>query len=72
AREQFVRIRERGAHAAVRMLDDVRHRVVFTLELDVVEHPDGRVSAAFSYADELLARDFVVVQLDERLDEIAR
>ncbi|MDA0629716.1 condensation domain-containing protein, partial [Acinetobacter baumannii] len=23
--------------------DDVRHRVVFTLELDVVEHPDGRV-----------------------------
>ncbi len=28
--------------------NDVRHRVVFELELDVVEHPDGRVTGAFS------------------------
>ncbi|WP_176015676.1 non-ribosomal peptide synthetase [Burkholderia sp. BCC0398] len=52
--------------------DDVRHRVVFTLELDVVEHPDGRVSAAFSYADELLARDFVETLVDLYHDEVAR
>ncbi|NTZ83243.1 amino acid adenylation domain-containing protein [Burkholderia metallica] len=52
--------------------DDVRHRVVFTLELDVVEHPDGRVSAAFSYADELLARDFVDALVDLYHDEVAR
>ncbi|KWE57557.1 non-ribosomal peptide synthetase [Burkholderia sp. MSMB2157WGS] len=52
--------------------DDVRHRVVFTLELDVVEHPDGRVSAAFSYADELLARDFVDGLVDLYHDEVAR
>ncbi|VWB56342.1 non-ribosomal peptide synthetase [Burkholderia aenigmatica] len=52
--------------------DDVRHRVVFTLELDVVEHPDGRVSAAFSYADELLERDFVDVLVDLYHDEVAR
>ncbi|CAD9217816.1 hypothetical protein BCEN4_1120002 [Burkholderia cenocepacia] len=52
--------------------DDVRHRVVFTLELDVVEHPDGRVSAAFSYADELLARDFVEALVDLYHDEVAR
>ncbi|RQV69131.1 amino acid adenylation domain-containing protein [Burkholderia cenocepacia] len=52
--------------------DDVRHGVVFTLELDVVEHPDGRVSAAFSYADELLARDFVETLVDLYHDEVAR
>ncbi|MBE2972793.1 amino acid adenylation domain-containing protein, partial [Burkholderia cepacia] len=52
--------------------DDVRHRVVFTLELDVVEHPDGRVSAAFSYADELLDRSFVDVLVDVYHDEVAR
>ncbi|WP_447924277.1 hypothetical protein, partial [Burkholderia cepacia] len=52
--------------------DDVRHRVVFTLELDVVEHPDGRVSAAFSYADELLARDFVEALVELYHDEVAR
>ncbi|AOK16595.1 non-ribosomal peptide synthetase [Burkholderia cepacia] len=52
--------------------DGVRHRVVFTLELDVVEHPDGRVSAAFSYADELLDRGFVDVLVDVYHDEVAR
>ncbi|MEZ0601061.1 amino acid adenylation domain-containing protein [Paraburkholderia sp. IW21] len=39
--------------------NDVRHRVVFELELDVVEHPDGRVTGAFSYADELVDGRFV-------------
>ncbi|AFQ48200.1 non-ribosomal peptide synthetase [Burkholderia cepacia] len=52
--------------------DDVRHRVVFTLELDVVEHPDGRVSAAFSYADELLDGGFVDALVDLYHDEVAR
>ncbi|MGS0894218.1 amino acid adenylation domain-containing protein [Burkholderia stagnalis] len=52
--------------------DDVRHRVVFTLELDVVEHPDGRVSAAFSYADELLDGGFVATLIDLYHDEVAR
>ncbi|WP_321799627.1 non-ribosomal peptide synthetase [Burkholderia sp. BCC1988] len=52
--------------------DDVRHRVVFTLELDVVEHPDGRVSAAFSYADELLDGRFVDALVDLYHDEVAR
>ncbi|WP_321784945.1 non-ribosomal peptide synthetase [Burkholderia pyrrocinia] len=51
---------------------DVRHRVVFTLELDVVEHPDGRVSAAFSYADELLDRGFVDALVDVYHGEVAR
>ncbi|KWZ35297.1 non-ribosomal peptide synthetase [Burkholderia anthina] len=52
--------------------NETRHRVVFTLELDVVEHPDGRVSAAFSYADELLARDFVDALVELYHDEVAR
>ncbi|CAE6826592.1 Tyrocidine synthase 3 [Paraburkholderia domus] len=39
--------------------NDVRHCVVFELELDVVEHPDGRVTGAFSYADELVDGRFV-------------
>ncbi|ASW01778.1 non-ribosomal peptide synthetase [Paraburkholderia aromaticivorans] len=39
--------------------NDVRHRVVFELELDVVEHADGRVTGAFSYADELVDGRFV-------------
>ncbi len=51
---------------------DVRHRVVFTLELDVVEHPDGRVSAAFSYADELLDGTFVDTLVRLYHDEVAR
>ncbi|MCA8309398.1 amino acid adenylation domain-containing protein [Burkholderia sp. AU28942] len=52
--------------------DDVRHRVVFTLEFDVVEHPDGRVSAAFSYADELLDGGFVDALVDVYHDEVAQ
>ncbi|KVP48759.1 non-ribosomal peptide synthetase [Burkholderia ubonensis] len=52
--------------------DDVRHRVVFTLELDVVEHPDGRVSAAFSYANELLDGRFVDALVDTYRDEVER
>ncbi|AOJ74277.1 non-ribosomal peptide synthetase [Burkholderia ubonensis] len=52
--------------------DDVRHSVVFTLELDVVEHPDGRVSAAFSYANELLDAAFVAALVDVYHDELAR
>ncbi|KVC52757.1 non-ribosomal peptide synthetase [Burkholderia pseudomultivorans] len=52
--------------------DDVRHRVVFTLELDVVEHPDGRVGAAFSYADELLDGGFVDTLVELYHDEVAR
>ncbi|EDT37161.1 condensation domain protein [Burkholderia ambifaria MEX-5] len=52
--------------------DGVRHRVVFTLELDVVEHQDGRVSAAFSYADELLDSRFVDALVDLYHDEVAR
>ncbi|MGU7769218.1 amino acid adenylation domain-containing protein [Burkholderia sp. MR1-5-21] len=51
---------------------DVRHRVVFTLELDVVEHPDGRVMAAFSYANELLDRSFVDGLVDAYRDEVVR
>lgn len=39
--------------------NDVRHRVVFELELDVVEHADGRVTGAFSYANELVDGGFV-------------
>lgn len=39
--------------------NDVRHRVVFELELDVVEHANGRVTGAFSYANELVSGDFV-------------
>ncbi|WP_256262001.1 condensation domain-containing protein, partial [Burkholderia ubonensis] len=52
--------------------DGVRHRVVFTLELDVVEHPDGRVSAAFSYANELLDGRFVDALVDTYRDEVER
>jgi amino acid adenylation domain-containing protein len=60
------------AGLSLEAFDDVRHRVVFTLELDVVEHPDGRVSAAFSYADELLDGDFVDALVDVYHDEVAR
>jgi non-ribosomal peptide synthetase component F len=52
--------------------DDVRHRVVFALELDVVEHPDGRVTAAFSYANELLDGRFVAALVAAYRDEVAR
>ncbi len=39
--------------------NDVRHRVVFDLELDIVERPDGRVTGAFSYGRELVDSAFV-------------
>ncbi|MFM0341713.1 amino acid adenylation domain-containing protein [Paraburkholderia fungorum] len=48
--------------------NDVRHRVVFELELDVVEHPDGRVTGAFSYAEELVDGGFVQALTADYLD----
>ncbi|MBU9229203.1 amino acid adenylation domain-containing protein [Burkholderia multivorans] len=60
------------AGLSVAAFNDVRHRVVFTLELDVVEHPDGRVGAAFSYADELLDGRFVEALVARYHDEVAR
>ncbi|AMO95609.1 amino acid adenylation domain protein [Collimonas fungivorans] len=42
------------AGLALSEFNDVRHRVVFELELDIVEHADGRVTGAFSYANELV------------------
>jgi len=47
------------AGLAIEGFDDVRHRVVFDLELDVTEHPNGRVSCAFSYANERVDAAFV-------------
>ncbi|BAN27161.1 non-ribosomal peptide synthetase [Caballeronia insecticola] len=47
------------AGLAIEGFDDVRHRVVFDLELDVTEHPDARVSVAFSYAIERVDGAFV-------------
>ncbi|WP_250516573.1 non-ribosomal peptide synthetase [Caballeronia sp. INDeC2] len=47
------------AGLAIEGFDDVRHRVVFDLELDVTEYPDGRVSCAFSYANERVDAAFV-------------
>ncbi|BAO92289.1 non-ribosomal peptide synthetase [Caballeronia cordobensis] len=47
------------AGLAIEGFDDVRHRVVFDLELDVTEYPDGRVSCAFSYANERVNGAFV-------------
>ncbi|MBN3754906.1 amino acid adenylation domain-containing protein [Paraburkholderia sp. Tr-20389] len=44
---------------AVDEFNDVRHRVVFDLELDIVEHHDGRVTGAFSYGRELVDGAFV-------------
>ncbi|WP_341316804.1 amino acid adenylation domain-containing protein [Paraburkholderia sp. IMGN_8] len=52
--------------------NDVRHRVVFELELDVVEHPDGRVTGAFSYANELVDRGFVEALTADYLDVVQR
>ncbi|WP_168789426.1 non-ribosomal peptide synthetase [Paraburkholderia aromaticivorans] len=50
--------------------NDVRHRVVFELELDVVEHADGRVTGAFSYANELVDGRFVEVLTAGYLDVV--
>jgi amino acid adenylation domain-containing protein len=51
---------------------DVRHRVVFELELDVVEHADGRVTAAFSYANELVDAGFVEALMADYLNVARR
>jgi amino acid adenylation domain-containing protein len=50
--------------------NDVRHRVVFELELDVVEHADGRVTAAFSYANELVDAAFVEALATDYLEVV--
>jgi amino acid adenylation domain-containing protein len=50
--------------------NDVRHRVVFELELDVVEHADGRVTGAFSYANERVDGRFVEVLSADYLDVV--
>ncbi|SAL44720.1 siderophore-related non-ribosomal peptide synthase [Caballeronia peredens] len=47
------------AGLAIEGFYDARHRVVFDLELDVTEHPDARVSVAFSYANERVDAAFV-------------
>ncbi len=52
--------------------NDVRHRVVFELELDVVEHADGRVTGAFSYANELVDGCFVEALTADYLDVVQR
>ncbi len=41
------------------LFNDVRHHVVFELELDVVQHANGRVTGAFSFAQECVERRFV-------------
>ncbi|REG51590.1 amino acid adenylation domain-containing protein [Paraburkholderia sp. BL6669N2] len=50
--------------------NDVRHRVVFELELDVVEHTDGRLTGAFSYANELVDGRFVEILTADYLDVV--
>ncbi|MFM0056403.1 amino acid adenylation domain-containing protein [Paraburkholderia phytofirmans] len=50
--------------------NDVRHCVVFELELDVVQHADGRVTGAFSYANELVDGRFVEVLTADYLDVV--
>jgi non-ribosomal peptide synthetase component F len=52
--------------------NDVRHRVVFDLELDIVEHPDGRVTGAFSYGRELVAGEFVARLCADYLAAVTR
>ncbi|CAN7282032.1 amino acid adenylation domain-containing protein [Trinickia sp. LjRoot230] len=52
------------AGVSIEAFNDVRHRVVFELELDIVEHADGRVSGAFSYACELVDGSFVEALTD--------
>ncbi|AJX32018.1 non-ribosomal peptide synthetase [Burkholderia oklahomensis] len=58
------------AGLAVDGFNDVRHRVVFELELDVVEHPDGRVTGAFSYATERVDGAFVAALAADYLDVV--
>lgn len=52
--------------------NDVRHRVVFDLELDIVEHPDGRVTGAFSYANERVDRVFAEALSECYLQAVAQ
>ncbi|AOJ01810.1 non-ribosomal peptide synthetase [Burkholderia mayonis] len=58
------------AGLAVDEFNDVRHRVVFELELDIVEHPDGRVTGAFSYATERVDGAFVAALAADYLDVV--
>lgn len=58
------------AGLAVDAFNDVRHRVVFELELDIVEHPDGRVTGAFSYAAERVDGAFVAALAADYLDVV--
>jgi hypothetical protein len=45
---------------------------VFDLELDIVEHPDGRVTGAFSYGRELVAGEFVARLCADYLADVTR
>lgn len=47
------------AGLVIEAFGDVRHRVVFDLELDVTEYADGRVICALSYANERIDGAFV-------------
>ncbi|OTP66960.1 non-ribosomal peptide synthetase [Caballeronia sordidicola] len=52
--------------------NDVRHHVVFELELDIVEHRDGRVTGAFSYANELVDATFAEALAQEYLHVVTK
>ncbi|KVE33962.1 non-ribosomal peptide synthetase [Burkholderia sp. TSV86] len=58
------------AGLAIDAFNDVRHHVVFELELDIVEHPDGRVTGAFSYAKERVDDAFVAALAADYLDVV--
>jgi amino acid adenylation domain-containing protein len=60
------------AGLALDEFNDVRHRVVFELELDIVEHPDGRVTGAFSYANELVDSAFAEALAKSYLQAVAQ
>jgi hypothetical protein len=60
------------AGLALDEFNDVRHRVVFELELDIVEHPDGRVTGAFSYANERVDSAFAEALAERYLQAVAQ
>jgi amino acid adenylation domain-containing protein len=60
------------AGLSLEAFNDVRHRVVFELELDIVEHRDGRVTGAFSYANELVDATFADALAREYLDVVTQ
>jgi len=60
------------AGLSLEAFNDVRHRVVFELELDIVEHRDGRVTGAFSYANELVDATFADTLTHEYLDAVTQ